>query len=254
MYEQALKYRAMGYCPIALRENAKQPDGSWLEFQNRMPTHGELISKFGVMARHNIGIVCGAISGGLYVRDFDDLDKGREFFRKHRALIKTLVRTRKGIHAYFRASARNSQGEKEDGRGEGGYVVVPPSIVEGHKYEFIEGYGLVPPDELCELPEELVHGKGQLQPTIHLPNDRLESISRAMEYAENTPAAVSGQRGHVQLLKFCSRMVWQPPKGFGLTVSEAWPIAQIYNRRCQPEWKDRDIARKFNEALKNEKQ
>lgn len=250
MLEQAKKYRELGYSPIALRENAKTPDGPWAEFQKRHPTDGELISKFGVLARHNIGIVCGAISGGLYVKDFDDLEKAREFFRKHKPLIKTLVRTRKGIHAYFRASARNSQGEKEDGRGEGGYVVAPPSIVDGHHYHFIDGYGLVPPEDLCELPPELVMPSTMNNTSIVPPNDRLNIITRAWKYAETMEPAVSGQRGHSVTYRFACKMLHRPPDGFGLSISEVWPIALMFNSRCQPAWSEKDLRRKLTEALK----
>jgi hypothetical protein len=77
-------------------------------------------------------------------------------------------------------------------------------------------------------------------------------VDRAMKYAAAMKPAVAGQRGHDTLLRFCSKMLWKPPYGFGLTASEAWPIARIYNQRCRPMWQDRDILRKFEQSLRNE--
>jgi hypothetical protein len=73
-----------------------------------------------------------------------------------------------------------------------------------------------------------------------------------MKYAESMEPAIAGRRGHDKLLRFCSKMLWRPPRGFGLSISEAWPIGELYNRRCLPPWRDREILRKFEEALKNE--
>ena len=98
----------------------------------------------------NIGIATG---DKIFVVDID-ADKGGEtsfarLEKKHGALPETIeVITGCGRHLWFRAPRgrviRNSVGKKSSGlgegidiRGEGGYVVVPPSIhPSGRKYEF----------------------------------------------------------------------------------------------------------------------
>jgi hypothetical protein len=145
MLQNALELDANGYCLIPL--HGKKPALDWKQYQERKPTTGELYSWFGKVNRHNIGVVCGQVSGGLFVKDFDDIELARDFYRKHRDILKTIVRTRRGIHFYFRnPDGRNYQGDRQDGRGNGGYVVGAGSVVDGFEYEYITP--LVSPDEL----------------------------------------------------------------------------------------------------------
>ena len=157
---EARRYRELGYSVIPLGENSKIPPNGfrWKPFQKRLATPEEISSWFAEDVRRNIGIVCGAISGGLFVKDFDDRSKAEEHFKRFRSKIRTIVETpRPGWHFYYRKpGARNSQGDKEDERGEGGYVGAPPSSVSNKQYRFVDGHGLVAPEDLCEFPDDVV--------------------------------------------------------------------------------------------------
>ena len=95
----------------------------------------------------NIGVPTG---DGLVVLDFDSDEALRE--AKSRGLPSTLeVATAKGRHLYFAGEARSRVGllPGMDIRGDGGYVVAPPSIhASGHVYEWRST-----PGEVAPLPE-----------------------------------------------------------------------------------------------------
>jgi hypothetical protein len=115
---------------------------------------------------NNLGIVTGAVSG-IVVVDVDD-ERAHELVEKTCGWPRTVrAKTRKGWHLYFRRPADGSRngvrrGEAAlDVRGDGGYVVAPPSVhPSGSEYGWeispftFEGgmwLPLVIPDELHGL-------------------------------------------------------------------------------------------------------
>lgn len=82
-------------------------------------------------------VLCGAISGYLFVLDFDNKREYRRFKRKHKKLAKTLtVKTRRGYHVYLRADASIKAQKIRGGdlQGEGTYVIGPHSTIDGWEY------------------------------------------------------------------------------------------------------------------------
>lgn len=224
----------------------KKPAIPWKEFQTRLPTQKELLGWFTEKTRHNLGIVTGSLSG-ITVKDFDDMDLAREYFREHRDRIKTVVLTpRPGVHFYFKYSGqRNSQGDKQDLRGEGGFVACPPSEIDGRPYRYLDGFVNVPPSQLCEMPEE--QSKPKIIQEIPIEEeDRIARVSRAIAYVDKCDPSISGQSGHSALYRVCCKLV----RKFELTDSEAWPILLRYNERAVPPWSESDLRRKLKEAQK----
>ena len=148
----AQRYADLGLAVIPLKPGTKLPDLSkWEQYQKRKPEPAELDGWFA--SPRNIGVVCGAVSGGLLVLDFDDLRAFPYFFTDRRELPgRTLVvETGKGVHAYVRVKGGGtpkgaSFHKKADSRkwfpldvkGDGGYVVAPPSIhPSGKAYRFL---------------------------------------------------------------------------------------------------------------------
>lgn len=161
--DTALKYASFGLAVFPLRERDKRPltrngckdasidtstiDAWWAKWPNA-----------------NIGIATGAASGGLVVIDIDiDDAKGedggvflRRWEREHGELPETAqaLTGRGGMHMLYRCmeEIRNSANPAVgiDVRGEGGYIVAPPSIhPNGNRYEWeldIDEYGIAPAD------------------------------------------------------------------------------------------------------------
>ncbi|MDA8086634.1 MAG: AAA family ATPase [Nitrospiraceae bacterium] len=155
--DYARLYRLKGFSIIPVVRGSKRPAlASWKEFQERRATDEKIKAWFGNGSRNGIGIVTGVISGIVVV----DLDgpEAVAFAKAHDFPPTPLAKTGKGYHAYYRYSAgvRNFQKRDDlpgiDLRGDGGFVVAPPSVhASGHLYQWVEGKGL---DDLplAELP------------------------------------------------------------------------------------------------------
>jgi hypothetical protein len=115
----------------------------------------------------NIGIACGP--SGLAVFDVDGPEGYDQLLSIINPIPNTLaVQTRRGAHLYFQgscpSSSRARDGEKLDVRGQGGYVVAPPSVhASGFQYRWLN-----PLATLAPLPEPLAawaRTRGRRAPT-----------------------------------------------------------------------------------------
>jgi hypothetical protein len=166
------EYLNAGFSVIPLAPNSKRPTlESWDEFQSRQPTPDEVQKWWGDGQQHGVAIVCGKVSG-IVVLDIDDPEK---FSVALKAIGETLpdtpiVRTRKGWHLYFRYPANRIVRRHDrladwgaELRGDGCYVVAPPSVVDGHGYTWATrkgkrmALGEVP---IAECPEWLLDAFG----------------------------------------------------------------------------------------------
>lgn len=164
----ARQYVKWGLSPIPLRARDKRPLRAWEEFQKRVVTEAEISA----WQWPNIGIVTGAISG-VIVLDTDGAE-GEETIKQHDALQTPTVKTAKGRHLYFKhPGGRVSNFTRKlpglDLRGDGGYVVAPPSIhPSGVVYEWI----ILPDDcEFADPPQWLLE-------LITAQNELLDHISQ----------------------------------------------------------------------------
>jgi hypothetical protein len=144
--EAALRLAEFGFRVFPLWENSKKP---FLDkWQIKACTDPGIISAWYRSSNHNIGLATGADSGCI-VFDWD----GPQGFGVRNMLaakygplpLTVTVKTGKGEHGYFRHPGeivRNKQNQPLfpgwDLRGDGGYVVAPPSRhPNGHTYEWI---------------------------------------------------------------------------------------------------------------------
>jgi hypothetical protein len=70
------------------------------------------------------------------------------------------------------------------------------------------------------------------------------AFDRARAYLANVPGAVSGSGGSTATLMAAVRLV----KGFSLSVDDAMVLMREWNRTCSPEWSERDLLRKVEQA------
>ena len=157
--EWAKFYKSKEFSVIPLKYKSKIPAiKSWKKYQSQHATDEELNKWFG-NGSMNIAIVTGEISG-LAVID-QDSEKAVLFAKDNKFPKTPLVKTGKkhGYHAYckFKEGVRGFQKRDDlpdiDLRGEGGYVVAPPSIHEsGNRYHWLDNEGIndIP---LADLPE-----------------------------------------------------------------------------------------------------
>lgn len=174
----ARRYLAAGFSVVPiLGDGSKRPAVPWSSYQKERPTEEEIVRWFdpssGSCSSGGLALVCGQVSGGFEVLDFDDSNAFEEF-RTHlsargQSLLLdrvSLTRTpRPGVHLGLRsptpgrnqrlASRTNAAGEVTvlcETRGEGGYVLAigcPAACHPAKQLYQPYSYGGIP---LAELP------------------------------------------------------------------------------------------------------
>lgn len=142
---------------IQKQQWGKIPAVKWKKYQSERPTEA-IISEWFYRDEYNLGIVTGEISG-IVVLDLDSEDAYQ--LAQSKGLSDTpTVKTGRGYHMYYKykEGVRNFQKRDDlpgiDLRGEGGYVVAPPSLhcLSGTRYQWVKGKDLEDL-ELAELPD-----------------------------------------------------------------------------------------------------
>ena len=223
--DEALRAASRGWSVIQVKPRDKTSLGSWKERQRVRATNEETEAAFHANPGAGLGFVTGAISG-LVVLDIDPDSGGKQsmndLVQQFGAMPQTpAVRTGGGgFHYYFEypeAGLRNSAGKLGNGldiRGDGGYVVAPPSIhPNGNRYDWAKGRS---PDDipLAPLPTWVI---ARLSSTL--------TIQQAI--AED--AIPEGKR-HATLLSLGGAMV---SKGMSAEAVEAALLAEN-EKRCEP--------------------
>lgn len=159
----------------------KRPLISWKEFQTRYPTEEEIDEWFKQFPEAQIGIVTGKISNLTVV----DVEKGGDasFLPQETFIVKT---GGGGWHYYYKFAEgiQNKARIKElvDIRGEGGYVVAPPSQTEKGSYVVYQR------NHLLEFPRHLFQDS---RPTYSAPSS---PQTQTTEEIEDYPGYGKGQR------------------------------------------------------------
>lgn len=246
MYHAAVEYIKMGLAVFPLEARGKKPI-------TRNGCKDATIDAAKVKAwwqqwpDANIGIATGSRSGGIFVIDLDiDDDKGIDGFHTledwqrgngHFPDTWTAITGRGGYHLYFRDNSeiRNRAGiiDGVDVRGEGGYVVAPPSIhSNGNRYEWEYS-----PDE---------YGIAQATDTVkyflETGNDKHNS------YFSMPKAVNDGERNHM-LFKFACMM---QAKGASDNAVFAATMAENESK-CSNPINEKEVRTIVNSALKYEK-
>lgn len=219
----------------------------------------------------NVGLATG---DGLVVLDVDRKN-GKDGFAslakvglteaKLNSLCTFRVATpRDGVHYYFMAtdtvSSRVDALSGVDVRGDGGYIVAPPSQVDGRPYQ-ASWQGKATGDDIPKLSDlatwSLVapflpaRPETSQEPFIPPLDDGAfgpkappEVIERARRYLRKCPPAVSGNGGHNATFKTASSLV----NGFCLDVESALTLLREWNERCQPPWSEKELRHKVYDA------
>lgn len=169
LLEEALKYcNKYKFSVIPIKEGSKKPYIDWKEYQKRLPTEEEIKNWWSKWPNADIGIITGKISG-ITVVDFDSREAYENAVKRKFPLTPLVITGREdgGYHVYcsYQEGVRNFQKRDDlpgiDLRGDGGYVVAPPSIHKsGRQYTWAEGRTLddIP---LPHLPEWVLASKSE---------------------------------------------------------------------------------------------
>lgn len=181
----------------------------------------------------HVGIATGSASGGLVVVDFDERHGGIDSLRDLNPPMTLVVETGNGFHFYYQGdgSQRNSAeliAAGVDTRGEGGYVVAPPSRhVSGRDYRWDNQ------EPIVAFPQVLADRiKDAQQVKASAPDDEI-IVSDPTALSE---CVTSGRNNF--LTQFAGRL-----HNAGLAEPELYAaLRQINASRCQPPLSDREVS------------
>jgi len=133
---------------IPIHKNSKRPTENWKKFQTENYQRSKLASHKG-----NYAIVCGKVSDGLIIIDFDDPKLYDAFFSKKPTL--TIRTPSGGYHMYYISKEVPQKEQKFEGwsidiQGEGSYALIPPSIIDNVFYEIINEYPIAEVDDVLK--------------------------------------------------------------------------------------------------------
>ena len=236
------------YQELFYRE-CKKPLVAWKEFQTRFPTKEEVINWFTKNPDANIGIVTGELSD-LVVFDLDSEEAIK--FAEERGDFpdnSPKAKTGKGYHVYMQHPGfeiRNDVNKKYDIdiRGDGGFVVAPPSIHgSGNQYAWVEGCSILDVDP-SECSTWMVEYLKEISVAETKPKNETKSDSKnkpASIEPDHTPdksgkksfadlianGVVEGERNHTAV-KIIGLLLKTMSK------DNAWAFAMAWNKNNKP--------------------
>jgi hypothetical protein len=237
MAQAAAKYLARGWSVLPLRPRDKRPLIDWESLQQARASAADVAHWFQRWPSANVGIVTGEISN-LIVLDVDpkhggDASQARleQRFEPLPATIES-VTGGGGRHFYFAhpgGFVRNRAGLAQgiDLRGDGGYIVAPPSVhPSGNPYAWAPGRS---PEEidLAPLPRWLLVPAGGPRVGRRLADWRRLAREGVVEGQRNS--TIASLTGH---------LLWH-----GVDPAVALELLLAWNRmRCRPPLDDSEVA------------
>jgi hypothetical protein len=234
--EVAKRYLARGWSVLPLRARDKRPLIRWEQLQSKRPSGHDVETWFRRWPDANLGIVTGEISN-LIVLDIDPKHGGdvslARLERRFTAMPITVEATTGGggRHLYFAhpgGLTRNRVGLAQglDLRGDGGYIVAPPSIhPSGRRYTWVPDLS---PDEttLAPLPHWIIGPTGR-------PHVRRSLADWRQLVREGVP---EGQRNST-IASLTGHLLWH-----GVDSAIVLELLLAWNRmRCRPPLDDAEV-------------
>jgi Bifunctional DNA primase/polymerase, N-terminal/Primase C terminal 1 (PriCT-1) len=233
----ASEYLSRGWSIVPLRPRDKRPLIPWEDLQQKRASTAEASAWFDRWPDANLGIVTGELSG-LVVLDVDPKHGGdsslQALERRHGRMPQTVrvISGGGGMHYYFGHPGgliRNRAGLAQgiDLRGDGGYVVAPPSIhPSGRAYAWAPD-GAPPVVDLAPLPEWLSQVLG-----------RQRAGRRIAEWRALVRDGVDEGTRNTTLASLCGHLFW-----CGVDPEVALELLLAWNRvRCRPPLDDAEVA------------
>jgi len=208
LLEAALLYRReLGWSVIPVEPKGKRPLVRWEQYQHEPASEDQIRAWWTEHPTANIGIVTGQVSG-IVVLDVDGPEGAQSLEQQPEIEPTAMSATSRGTHLFFkhpgdvelRNFARKLPGL--DFRGDGGYIVAPPSI---HSSDHVYSWSLWPHQQpSADLPgwlRDLVSANGYV-PTATAPlaeakrireggrNDALTRLAGSMRRRGFTPEAI----------------------------------------------------------------
>jgi len=225
-------------------KRSKRPTVAWAEFQHRVPTALEIEDWWAEPRRttNGIGVATGILMGAVVVDVDDPSETARDHALAYFGETHRIARTVSGgWHLYYRHPGRGLRipntvripefTEPVDLRGDGGFVVLPPT----------DGYAWVEEGEMGVFPAERCLRQAALAPEDP-PEESTPAPSSDALVSRVRLGAAQGQR-HAELLRLVGGLVAR-----GERQEVVLELAHAFARNCQPPITDR---REIEEAVRD---
>lgn len=211
--------------PAGMPGDGKVPAVAWKEFQTRLPTVAEIAAGFGD-ASMNIAVVTGALSDVIVI-DADSTEAVRSCTQRL-PYTPWQTQTSRGFHLWYRHPgirvANRARIETRDGRlaidvrGDGGFVIVAPSLHASGSHYREAGDWTVPRHQLPRFwPGWLQRPARPSTPPRPTPRPSGDVIERGRRYLAAIPQPEIGAGSDNATLYAACRLT----RGFGLGASDA---------------------------------
>jgi len=236
----ALRYLKRGWAVVPAGERAKRPIVPWQRFQHELPSEAQVRQWFERWPAANLAVVTGEVSG-IIVIDVDARHGGdaslAEMQARHGALPDTMEAATggSGRHLYFAhpgREVRNRVGLAPgiDLRGDGGCIIVPPSVhPSGNRYHWIPGRG---PGEVEPAP---------LPVWLEVPRFAIDGLQGhpLVYWRALVSEGVKEGRRNATVASFAGHLLWH-----GVDPDVIMELLLAWNRvRCSPPLDDDEVIR-----------
>ena len=268
LLKAALFYVNHGLSVLPLKVGGKEPDADLVPhgWVNATTDEAAIRSWWKRKPNANIGIAAG--KSNLVVIDIDVKDgkDGRGAIADKDMGGAVHVLTPSGGHHYyykvpsgesFQSGANLYGFDGLDIRASGGYIVAPPSEIDGRQYALDGGAldytKLAPaPAWLIEWERKRQSGRqkdasadcGEVTPAEY----GVDVLRRAKAYLAKMPESIQGQNGSAALMRASTTLM----VGFRLGEEDALELLRsTFNPRCAPPWSEKELLHKVRDAAKN---
>lgn len=237
--DAALRARKRGWSVLPMRPGGKAPLIPWLERQETPARRSHIRQWFERWPRANVGVATGAVSG-IVVLDVDPEhggDASLDVLESEHGPLPATVAARTGgggRHFYFAhpgGTVPNRVGIRDglDIRGDGGCLVLPPSVhPSGKSYEWVEDRS---PDDLAPAPLP-----GWLAEMLQRPGPAGHSRRHWRELANH--GVDEGERNNT-IASLAGHLLWH-----GIDAYVVLELLLAWNReRCRPPLPDDEVTR-----------
>jgi len=251
LLEQALAYHAQGFCvipcilteldelkPDGTKKVNKQPVVAWKKYQEQRPSRSLVEEWFGHKYKNRPDVQIGALTGAAHGFFAVDLDVGWSEEDIKRYDIDTRTRTVRtpsgGFHYHFKHPGGSYRTitdsrvlEHIDVRGDGGFVVLPPShYPDGRPYTWVGDQPLLEPSKkLLELVE-----------------DKRGKKYERVDYSDVIDGLVPPGRTDAAISIAGALIAYQPEHQWD---NLCWPLVYLWNERNIPPLERQKLRKDF---------
>jgi hypothetical protein len=233
-FEEAIKLREQGLSIFPVTTDKKPAVHSWKEYQERYATPEEIGEWWGEDNDFGIALVTGKLSGVVVI---DDDRPKHDVKGEFKAVPTVTSKTGSGGWHYFYKhpgyEVKNSAGQIEqyiDVRGDGGYVVLPPSRNQSGAYE----WSVSPFDmDFSEYPIQRESEQSALNQTATMGDPAwLQALTGVSEGGRNNAAASLAGK----LMKLFPSTEWE---------GSVWPVMEFVNTKNSPQLNHKELRRTY---------